>query len=63
MPALKPGAGVVTSRNDVHYVVTEYGIAYLHGQTLRQRVQALINVAHPMFRDELRAQAKQLCYF
>jgi 4-hydroxybutyrate CoA-transferase len=44
---LRPDAGVVTSRNDVHYVVTEYGVAYLHGGTIRQRVQALINVAHP----------------
>jgi acetyl-CoA hydrolase len=62
VPALRPGAGVVTSRNDVHYVVTEYGVAYLHGQTIRQRVQALINVAHPKFRDELAARAKELHY-
>ncbi len=51
---LTPGAGVVTSRADVHYVVTEYGIAYLHGKTIRQRAEALINIAHPKFRDELR---------
>ncbi|MCC7352387.1 MAG: acetyl-CoA hydrolase/transferase family protein [Anaerolineae bacterium] len=53
VPTLKPGAGVVTSRNDVHYVVTEYGVAYLHGKTIRQRVQALVNIAHPKFREEL----------
>jgi acyl-CoA hydrolase len=52
-PVLDPGAGVVTSRADVHYVVTEYGVAYLHGKTLRQRAEALIAIAHPMFRDEL----------
>lgn len=60
--ALKPGAGVVTSRNDVHYIVTEYGVAYLHGKTIRQRVQALIGIAHPKFRDELTARAKELRY-
>jgi acyl-CoA hydrolase len=52
-PVLDPGAGVVTSRADVHYVVTEYGIAYLHGKTLRQRAEALIAIADPKFRDEL----------
>ncbi len=52
-PVLDPGAGVVTSRGDVHYVVTEYGVAYLHGKTLRQRAEALIAIAHPKFRDEL----------
>ncbi len=60
--ALKPGAGVVTSRNDVHYVVTEHGVAYLYGKTVRQRAQAMINIAHPKFRDELTAQAKELRY-
>jgi acetyl-CoA hydrolase len=60
--ALKPGAGVVTSRNDAHYIVTEYGVAYLHGQPIRQRVQALINIAHPKFRDELTARARELRY-
>jgi acyl-CoA hydrolase len=44
---------VVTSRGDVHYVVTEHGVAYLHGKTLRQRAEALIAVADPKFRDEL----------
>jgi acyl-CoA hydrolase len=52
-PTLTPGAGVVTSRADVHYVVTEHGIAYLHGKTLRQRAEALISIADPKFRDEL----------
>ncbi|HKE24068.1 MAG TPA: acetyl-CoA hydrolase/transferase C-terminal domain-containing protein [Bryobacteraceae bacterium] len=53
VPVLEPGAGVVTPRSDVHYVVTEYGIAYLRGKTLRQRAEALISIAHPRFRDEL----------
>ena len=52
-PMLDPGAGVVTSRDDVHYVVTEHGIAYLHGKTLRERAEALIAIADPRFRDEL----------
>jgi acyl-CoA hydrolase len=50
---LKPGAGVVTSRGDVHYVVTEHGVAYLHGKTLRERVESLISIADPKFREEL----------
>ncbi|MCI0611498.1 4-hydroxybutyrate CoA-transferase [bacterium] len=50
---LQEGAGVVTSRGDVHYVVTEFGIAYLHGKTIAERCKALINIAHPDFRDEL----------
>mgnify|MGYP005834433389 FL=1 len=53
VPRLTPGAGVVTTRADVHYVVTEYGIAYLHGKNLRQRAEALIAIAAPQFRDEL----------
>ncbi len=53
VPALQPGAGVVTSRGDVHYVVTEHGVADLHGKTLRQRAEALIRLAAPEFRDEL----------
>jgi acyl-CoA hydrolase len=56
---LAPGAGVVTSRADVHYVVTEYGVASLFGRSLRERAQALINIAHPKFRDELKAAAKK----
>ncbi|GAB4496855.1 MAG: acetyl-CoA hydrolase/transferase C-terminal domain-containing protein [Anaerolineales bacterium] len=59
---LKPGAGVVTSRNHVRYVVTEYGIADLYGKTIRQRARALINVANPIFHDELEKQAKELHY-
>jgi acetyl-CoA hydrolase len=62
VPMLKQGAGVVTGRNHVHYVVTEYGVADLYGKTIRQRAQALINVAHPQFRDELTRQAKELHY-
>ena len=50
---LDPGAGVVTSRGDVHYVVTEHGVAYLHGKTLRQRCEALIQIAEPAYRDQL----------
>jgi 4-hydroxybutyrate CoA-transferase len=53
VPRLDDGAGVVTSRGDVHYVVTEYGVAYLHGKNIRQRCQALIEIAHPDFREEL----------
>jgi len=59
---LKLGAGVVTSRNHVRYVVTEYGVADLYGKTIRQRAQALINVAHPQFREELSREAKELHY-
>ncbi len=59
---LKHGAGVVTSRNHVHYVVTEHGVADLYGKTIRQRAQALINVAHPDFRADLKKQAQELHY-
>ena len=62
-PVLDPGAGVVTSRADVHYVVTEHGIAYLHGKTLRQRAEALIAIADQKFRDglyEFAARARYL---
>jgi acetyl-CoA hydrolase len=57
---LKPGAGVVTTRNHVHYVVTEHGIADLYGKSLRQRARALIAVAHPQFREELEKAAQKL---
>jgi len=57
---LQAGAGVVTSRADVHYVVTEFGIAYLHGKNMRQRAEALIQIAHPDFRDDLTAEACRL---
>ena len=53
VPMLTDGAGVVTTRGDVYYVVTEYGVAYLHGKNIRQRAEALIQIAHPKFRDEL----------
>ncbi|MCK4295246.1 MAG: 4-hydroxybutyrate CoA-transferase, partial [Candidatus Marinimicrobia bacterium] len=59
VPTLKVGAGVVTTRADVHYVVTEHGIAYLHGKNLRQRAEALINIAHPDFRPMLEEEAKK----
>ena len=60
--SLSEGAGVVTTRGDVHYVVTEYGIAYLHGKTIRERALALINVAHPRFRAGLLDEAKRFHY-
>lgn len=59
---LKPGAGVVTTRNHVHYVVTEYGIADLYGKTIRQRALSLIKIAHPQYREELTHEAKKLRY-
>lgn len=59
---LRPGAGVVTTRGDVHYVATEYGVAYLHGKSLRQRALSLIAIAHPRFREELLAKAKEYNY-
>ncbi len=62
VPMLSPGAGVVTTRGDVHYVVTEHGIAYLHGKNIRKRAMALINVAHPDFRESLLEEAKRLNY-
>ena len=60
--AFEAGAGVVTSRGDVHYVVTEYGIADLWGKSIRQRALALIDIAHPDFRAELLEGAKQKKY-
>ena len=62
VPMLKQGAGVVTTRNHVRYVVTEYGIADLYGKTIRQRAKQLINIAHPEFRADLERQAKELHY-
>src|SRR6516164_2767038 len=53
VPVLDPGAGVVTSRGLVRYVVTEFGVAYLHGKSIRERAKALIEIAHPDFRAEL----------
>jgi 4-hydroxybutyrate CoA-transferase len=60
VPMLKQGAGVVTGRNHVHYVVTEYGVADLYGKSIRQRVMALIGIAHPDFRADLGKQAADL---
>ncbi|UCD00201.1 MAG: GNAT family N-acetyltransferase [Phycisphaerales bacterium] len=62
VPRLTEGAGVVTTRGDVHYVVTEYGIAYLHGKSIRERVMDLIHIAHPKFRKELIQAAKAQNY-
>lgn len=59
VPFLKQGAGVVTSRADVHYVVTEYGVARLFGKNLRERAEALIAIAHADFRDDLERAAKE----
>jgi acyl-CoA hydrolase len=62
VPMLAQGAAVTIPRNDIHYVVTEFGSALLKGKTLRQRAEALIGLAHPDFRGELRAEAKRLGY-
>ncbi len=62
VPTLTEGAGVTTSRGDVHYVVTEWGTAYLHGKTVRERALALISIAHPKFRSELLRLAKERHY-
>jgi len=59
VPFLKEGAGVTLSRGDIHYVVTEYGIAYLHGKNIRERAMDLIMIAHPKFREWLIEQAKE----
>ena len=59
VPTLSAGEGVTLTRGDVHYVVTEYGIAYLHGKNMRERAMALISVAHPKFRPWLLSQAKE----
>lgn len=62
LPALTPGAVVTTTRTDVQYVVTEYGIAFLKGQSVRKRAERLIQIAHPDFRDWLRFEAKRMNY-
>jgi acyl-CoA hydrolase/GNAT superfamily N-acetyltransferase len=59
---LSPGAGVVTTRGDVHYVVTEYGVAYLHGKSVAARAIALISIAHPDFRAQLIHEAVEAKY-
>lgn len=60
VPFVKQGAGVTLNRGDIHYVVTEYGIAHLHGRNIRERAMALISIAHPRFRSWLIWQAKEL---
>ena len=62
VPHLSPGAGVVTTRGDVHYVVTEYGVAYLHGKSIQERALALISIAHPKFRAQLLREAIEAKY-
>jgi 4-hydroxybutyrate CoA-transferase len=62
VPMLYEGAGVVTTRNDVHFVVSEYGVASLYGKNVRQRAKELINIAHPKFREELTAAGHKLGY-
>jgi acetyl-CoA hydrolase len=62
VPLLKEGAGVTTSRNHIHYVVTEHGVADLYGKTIAQRAKALIAIAAPEFRDELTQKARELKY-
>ncbi|HZX27886.1 MAG TPA: acetyl-CoA hydrolase/transferase C-terminal domain-containing protein [Telluria sp.] len=63
VPTLTPGTHTTTSKNDVNYVVTEYGVAQLRGKTARQRAQELIAIAHPDFRSQLREEAKRLAIF
>ena len=60
VPFLGEGAGVTLTRGDIHYVVTEYGIAYLHGKSIRERAMALIAIAHPLFRLWLIEEAKRM---
>jgi acetyl-CoA hydrolase len=60
---LSPGAGVVTSRGDVYFVVTEHGVASLHGRSVRERAQALLDIADPAYREELARNAHQLWGF
>ncbi|PKN05678.1 MAG: 4-hydroxybutyrate CoA-transferase [Deltaproteobacteria bacterium HGW-Deltaproteobacteria-9] len=62
VPYLSPGSGVVVTRGDIHYVVTEYGVAYVHGKSIRDRAMMLINIAHPDFRAELLEAAKAQGY-
>jgi len=60
VPSLKPGAGVVTTRAHVHYIITEYGIANLYGKTINERVKALVNIAHPDHREAIDRQYFEL---
>ena len=59
VPFLKPGAGVVTTRGHVHYIITEYGVAYLYGKNLRERARALINISHPDDRESLERSCQE----
>ena len=61
-PLLPEGSGVTTTRNDVHYIVTEFGVADLYGKSIRQRARALIEIAHPNFREDLTREAHKLGY-
>jgi len=63
VPALAPGTHATTSKNDVNYVVTEYGVAQLRGKSAKQRAQELIAIAHPDYRGWLREEANKLCVF
>ena len=60
VPSLKPGAGVVTTRAHVHYIITEYGIAHLYGKTITERVKALVNIAHPDHRESIEREYFEL---
>jgi acyl-CoA hydrolase len=63
VPTLTPGTHATTSKNDVNYVVTEYGVAQLRGKSAKQRAQELIAIAHPDFRAQLREEANRMCVF
>lgn len=60
VPSLNPGAGVVTTRAHVHYIITEYGVANLYGKTIKERVKALVNIAHPDHRESIDRQYFEL---
>ncbi len=60
VPVLSPGTHLTTSKNDINYVVTEFGVAQLRGKSAKQRTEALIGIAHPAFRDSLRDSARQM---
>ena len=62
VPRIREGAGVTTSRGDVHYVVTEHGVVNLYGRTIKQRAELLISIAHPQFHEELERFAKERHY-
>ncbi len=62
VPRIREGAGVTTSRGDVHYVATEFGVVNLHGMTVKKRTELLISIAHPKFRDELEEFARERHY-